>query len=232
MGRIKKHLSRLAMPNSWKTKRKGKKWITRPLPGQHSLELGIPLNLLIRDILSYTKTTKETRYILNNQKVLVDQKRRKDHRFIVGLMDVVSIPKIKENFRLLLDKKGKIIAFSIEDKESKIKPCKVKGKTMLKKEKLQLNLFDGKNIISKQKDINVGDTVLIELPSQKIKDSFKFEEGATIYLTGGKHVGETGTIEKIKDNLITYKRDKNKFETLKKYAFVIGKKKSSIKLPE
>ncbi|MBD3354654.1 30S ribosomal protein S4e [Candidatus Woesearchaeota archaeon] len=231
--RIEKHLSRLAMPRTWKIKRKDKKWVTRPLPGPHPFKLGLPINLLIRNILKYTRTAKETRYILNNQEIFVDHVRRKNHRFIVGLMDVISMPKIKENFRILFDKKGKIIAFPIDNKESKIKPCKVKGKKVLKKGKIQLNLFDGKNIIlSKEKSISVGDTVLIELPSQKIKDSFKLDKKAFIYLTGGKHIGETGTVEDIKDNLIIYKRGKKKFETLKKYAFVIGKEKPSIKLPE
>ncbi len=231
--RVEKHLSRLAMPRTWKIKRKDKKWVTRPLPGTHSFKLGMPINLIIRNILSYTRTTKETKYILNNQEILVDQVRRKSHRFIVGLMDVISTPKIKENFRILLDKKGKIITFPIDKNEAKVKPCKVKGKTSIKKGKIQLNLFDGKNIIlSKEKKISVGDTVLIDLPSQKIKESFKLEKKAFVYLTGGKHVGETGTIEDIKDNLIIYKRGKNKFETLKKYAFVIGKEKPAIKIPE
>ena len=229
--KVEKHLSRLAMPKTWKIKRKGIKWVTRPSPGPHSFKLGLPLNVLLRDILSYAHTTKEVKKILNNQEILVDGIRRKNHRFIVGLMDIVSFPKTKENFRILLNKKGNIIASPIEDKEVNIKPCKIIGKTVLKKGKLQLNLYDGKNILAKEKP-NIGDTVLIELPSQKIKDTLKLEKKATVYLTGGGHIGETGIVAEIKGNMLKYKRGKDTFETLKKYAFVIGKDKSLIKLPE
>jgi len=61
--KIERHLSRLAMPKAWKIKRKGIKWVTRPLPGPHSFKLGLPLNVLLRDILKLSKTTKETKSI-------------------------------------------------------------------------------------------------------------------------------------------------------------------------
>ncbi|MEE9525246.1 MAG: 30S ribosomal protein S4e [Candidatus Woesearchaeota archaeon] len=229
--KIQRHLSRLAMPKSWKIKRKGIKWVTRPHPGPHSLKLGMPLNVLLRDVLEYARTTKEVKNILQNQEILVDGIRRTNHRFLVGLMDVISIPKTKENFRILLNKKGYLIAFPIKN-DANIKPSKINGKSIIKKGKLQLNLFDGKNILSDKKEAKVGDTAIIELPSQKIKQIIKFEKGATIYLVGGKHIGGTGVIEDIKENKISYKSGKDKVETLKKYAFVIGKEKSLIQLQE
>ncbi|MBW2996077.1 30S ribosomal protein S4e [Candidatus Woesearchaeota archaeon] len=229
--KVEKHMSRLAMPKTWKIKRKGIKWVTRPLPGPHSPKLGVPLNVLLRDILSYARTSKEVKNILNDQEILVDGIRRKENRFITGLMDVVSIPKTKENFRILLNKKGHIIAFPIRE-DANIKPCKIKGKVVIKKSKLQLNLFDGKNILADKTEAKVGDTALIDIPSKKIKQILKLEKKALVYLIGGKHIGETGTIEDIKGNKIIYKRGKDKFETLKKYAFVIGKEKPEISLPE
>jgi small subunit ribosomal protein S4e len=222
--KVEKHLSRLAMPKTWKLKRKKIKWVTRPLPGAHPFDLGMPINILLRDIIKYARTTREVKNILYNQEILVDGKRRKNHKQIVGLMDVVSIPKIKKNFRLTLNKKGNLVADEIKSEEAKLKSCKVTNKTMIKKGKMQLNLHDAKNILTDNKKINVGDTVVIEIPSQKIKEVLKLEKGATVYLTGGKHMGEEGIVEDIKGTKLVYKRDKETHETLKKYAFVINKK--------
>ena len=230
--KVEKHLSRLAMPRSWKIKRKERKWVTRPLPGPHSFKLGMPLNVLLRDVLGYAGTAKEVKLILNNQEILVDGIRRKEPKFIVGLMDVFSIPKIKKQFRVLFDKKGHIIALAIKPEEAKIKPCKIIGKTVVKKGKLQLNLYDGKNILTEDKAAKVEDSVILEIPSQKIKELLKLEKGAVVYLTGGKYMGETGIIKEITGNKIIYKRGEDVFETLKEYAFVIGKGKPMIQLSE
>jgi len=230
--RVEKHLSRLAMPKTWKIKRKGRKWVTRPLPGPHSLKVGLPLNVLLRDMLSYAQTAKEVKYVLNNQEILVDGIRRKEPKFIVGLMDVVSIPSIKKQFRILINKKGIIIASEIKQDEIKIKPCKIIGKTAVKTGKLQLNLFDGKNILTEDKSFNTGDTVVIEVPSHKIKEVLRLEKGAVVYLTKGKHIGETGIVDEIKGKKLIYLSGKDKLETLKGYAFVIGKEKPVIELHE
>jgi len=227
----KKHLTRLAMPKSWQIKRKGIKWIARPLPGSHPMKFGLPLVVIFRDLLNYAKTTKEVKNILNNQEILIDGIRRKESRFMVGLMDVISIPKTKTFIRILLSKKGKITFIHIPKEESNIKPCKIIGKTSIKG-KIQLNLFDGKNVILDKDNYKLNDTVLVEMPSQKIKETFKFEKGSSVYLIGGKHVGEIGTIQDIKGHIIVYKRDNSTFETLKGYAFVVGKEKPVIKISQ
>ena len=88
-----------------------------------------------------------------------------------------------------------------------------------------------KNILVEKSDHKVGDTILIELPSQNIKSHVAFEKGCQIYLTGGKHPGEVGILEEISGNKIKYKQDKTVYETSKDYAFVIGKDKPIIMLP-
>jgi small subunit ribosomal protein S4e len=101
---------------------------------------------------------------------------------------------------------------------------------MVKKAKLQLNLFDGKNILTDNKDINTGDTLVLELPSQKIKNVLKFEKGSLALLIGGRHIGNFGVIEDIKDNIIKIKSDKSTFNTQKRFVFVIGKDKEVVQL--
>lgn len=228
---VKKHIKRLVAPKSWPINRKGTKFVTRPNSGAHPLERAMPLNLIIKLLLSYAKKTREVKKILNAGKILVDNAVRKDYKFAVGLMDVISIPETNEFFRLILNKKGKFILQSLNKEESNIKPCKVIGKTILKKKKIQLNLFDGKNIIIEEDSYKVGDTVLYDLKDKKIKGVLKFGNGALIYLFGGKYTGTVATLQDIKSfygsqpSMIKLKlKDGSEFETLKDYAFVVNDK--------
>ncbi|MCL7023133.1 hypothetical protein MKW94_024558 [Papaver nudicaule] len=52
--------------------------------------------------------------------ILVDGKVRTDKTYPSGFMDVVSIPKTNENFRLLYDTKGRFRLHSIKDEEAKV----------------------------------------------------------------------------------------------------------------
>ena len=54
-----------------------------------------------------------------------------------------------------------------------------------------------------------------------------------VFLTGGKHIGETGKVQDIASSRIIYKTEKGDVvETLKKYAFPVGKDKPLIKITE
>jgi len=225
-----KHLSRLASPNSWNIRRKDNKWVMRPLPGAHPLKLGMPLTILLRDILSYAKNSKEAKFILNKGEIFVDGKVRKEPKFIVGLMDIISIPNMKTSFRILLNNKGKLVPVKIKDEDAKSKLSKIINKSKIKGNKIQLNLSDGRNIIADKDSYKVGDVVLIELSSNKIIKTINLEKGAFIILNGGKHIGDAGLIEEIEGNKIIYKKDGQTYKTLKKYAFAIGRDKPLISL--
>ncbi len=220
---VEKHISRLNSPKRWNIKKKGMKWVTRPMPGAYPISEGISLNVAVRDLIGYAKTAKEVRKLLDKGHILVNQKEIKEPKHIIGLMDVVSFPKIKENFRVFSDKKGKIILNKIDSKAAKIKICSIKSKTAIKKGKVQLNLNDGRNIIAEKKDYNTKDSVVVEFPSNKIKEHLKFEKGALIYLTAGNHVGELGTIDSVKGKNLIYKYGKELHETDIDYALVVNK---------
>jgi small subunit ribosomal protein S4e len=70
--------------------------------------------------------------ILNDKEVnvKVDGKVRRDRGFPVGVMDVVSIVKTGENFRVLYDVKGRFVLKSLKDEEAKFKLLKVTRKSM------------------------------------------------------------------------------------------------------
>ena len=88
---MKNHLKRLASPRTWRIDRKKNVFIVRPKPSGHSYDLGMPLGVLIRDFLNFSSSMRETKKILSNKIVLVDGVRRKDHRYLIGLFDVLSL---------------------------------------------------------------------------------------------------------------------------------------------
>ena len=226
----KYHIKRLAAPKTWQIRRKGLKFITKPVPGPHSLDTGMPLNILLKEVLSYANTTREVKKILNTNEIKIDGKARNDFRFPVGIFDTIEFTNINECFRVVLNRKGKIDLLKINKEESLLKPCKIIGKTMVMG-KLQLNLFDGKNILADKNLYKVGDTLLLSLPWQKISKHLKLDKKSAIFLTGGKHIGETGNVEDIVENKVIYKNNKGDLiETSKRYAFVIGDSKPLIKL--
>ncbi|MBI2658582.1 30S ribosomal protein S4e [Candidatus Woesearchaeota archaeon] len=226
----KGHIKRLAAPKTWHIKRKKIKYITKPMPGTHSMETGTSLNILLKEILNYANTTREAKKILNSNDIRVDGKTRKNFRFPVGIFDTIGFTSTDEYFRIILNKKGKLGIIKIKKDEALLKPCKIVGKTMVNG-KLQLNLFDGKNILADDKAYKVGDTLLLALPQDKISKHLKLGKNSTIFLAGGKHIGETGNVENIVEDKVVYKDAKgNLIETSKKYAFVVGDSKASITL--
>ena len=226
----KDHLMRLAAPKTWQISRKGPKFITKPVPGPHGLENCVPISVLLKEILHYASTTKEVKKILNANDIKIDGKSTKDFRFPAGIFDTIEFTNINEYFRVVLNRKGKLDLIKIKKEEALLKPCKITRKTMVRG-KLQLNLYDGKNIFVSNNTYKVGDTLLLSLPEQKINRHFKLDKKSTIFLTGGKHIGEVGNVEDIMQDRIIYKDQKGSLiETSKKYAFVIGDNKPSITL--
>jgi len=222
----KKHLKTLTVPRTWPVKRKSSKFTVRPRPGK-PFETSIPLALIFKNLLKYCKTMKEVKTILQDKEIIVDGKRRKNPRYPVGFMDVLSIPVSKEHFKLIINKSKKLDLEKITEAESKQKTCKITGKTILKKGKVQLNLYDGRSLIVKKDSYNVGDSILVELPSQKLKEHYKLEKGSNVFLTGGKHTGIHGVVEKVIEDkpFVVVKTKELTFETLKEFVFVTGQHK-------
>jgi len=226
----KDHVKRLAAPNTWQIKRKGLDFITKTVPGPHGLDTGMPLSVLLKEVLNYANTTREVKKILNTNEIKIDGKARKDFRFPVGIFDTIEFTNVNEYFRVILNKKGKIDIIKIKKEETLLKPCKIIGKTVVRG-KLQLNLFDGKNILVDKNLYKVGDTLLLSLPEQKISKHLKLDKKSAIFLTGGKHIGEVGSVDDVIKNKIIYRdQNNNLIETSKEYAFVVGDSKPLIRL--
>jgi small subunit ribosomal protein S4e len=228
---VRNHLKRLAAPKSWAINRKENKWVIKPNPGAHSISMGLPLSMLIRTLLKAANTAKESTRMLYHKEMFVDMKPRKELGFIAGLFDTISLPKIKKNYRVVITERKKIGLIEIDEKESNLKLTRITGKNLIRG-KTQLNCSDSRNMLVSKDEYKVGDSLLIDLPGQNIKQHIKLEKGSMILLTGGKHMGEFGKLESIEGNNIVYNSSKGTFQTLKKYAFAVGKEKPVIKVFE
>ena len=232
----RKHLKRFKAPKTWPIHKKEETWTTKTSAGPHALDNSIPLVMVLRDILGVAANAREAKIILNNGDVLVDGKARKDHRFPVGFMDVISIPKINKYYRLLPDYKGRLVLHEIEEKDSTFKLVSIEDKTTIKGGKTQLNLHDGRNVILEEDDYKTSDVLLLEVPEQNISDCIKYEVGSLALIIGGKHTGEIGKIDEInitkssKSNTVLIETEEGSFLTLAKYVFVIGTDKPVISL--
>ena len=232
---MKKHIKRMAAPSSWAIPRKTSYWVTKPRPGPHGTRESMPLLGVIRDMLKLCDNSREARFIIGSRGVSVDGKVVTDYKFPVGLMDVVTIAKTKQSYRMLVDYKAKLRLVPIEEAEKAWKLARIDNKTSAKKGKVQLNLHDGRCIMIPKDQYKTGDVLKIELPSQKVMKAYKLEKGNLALVTGGSHPGTVQTIENYQvrrgsaSNLVTFKEG---FSTVKENVFVVGDKAPEIKLLE
>ena len=233
----KRYLKRFPAPRSWKIERKTHQWTVRPLPGKHRLEDSIPLIHVVREMLGHADNYREAKRIINEGKILVDGKVVKDLKRGVGLMDIIEIPLTKERYLVLVDSKGSLKLEALKASEGKDKLLKIVNKTVVKGGKIQLNLHDGRNILldaDKAKEYSVNDTLLFNLKNGSIKQHLKYGKGMLAFIMKGAHTGELAkikTIRKIRSsmpNVVTFEKDKNEFETIENYCFVVGKDKSAV----
>lgn len=224
---MSKHLKRLAIPNSWTLAKKESKYVTRPHPTR-SFDMSMPINLVLRDLLKIAKTTKEVKGILGHSYVFVNGKRATDEKQVMGFMDIFEIKGSEQSYRMLLDAKGKLYLHAIKGDETKFRPVKIIGKTLLKGAKMQLNLSDGYNLLVEKGDFKVGDSVLLETPGNKIREVIALKKGAAVCMTAGSHIGKVGNVLELEDGKITFKSGNETLKTATRYAFAVGNEKPMI----
>ncbi len=181
-----KHLKRHQSPAFWPIERKTQAWATKTKPGPHSQSTSMPISVLIRDELNYAKTARESKYLVKQGKIIVDGKTRMDQRFPVGLMDVVTLPNSKENFRILPDHNGKLRLQPITEDEAKFKLVRVTGKRTLTGGRTQLSFHDGQNLtIARETDsYSVNDVIKLRIPEKEVLDHVEFKETMQSIITG------------------------------------------------
>jgi len=248
----KKHLKRLNAPRSWMLSKMGGTWAPRPSPGPHKLRESLPLSLILRNRLKYALTRREIIIITARRLIRVDGKIRTDLNYPTGFMDIVSIDKTGENFRVLYDVKGRFVLHRVNDEEAKYKLARVKSAQTAKKASIGRNPFkhgvesaipyivthDGRTIRYPDPIIKANDTVKVDLKTNKIIGHLKFEVGNLCFVTRGANMGRIGVLvhtDKHPGSFdIVHLRDRKgaTFATRLHNVFVIGEgKKAWVSLP-
>ncbi|VVB70117.1 30S ribosomal protein S4e [uncultured archaeon] len=230
---MSKHQKRVTVPVSWPIARKNKKWVAKSSPGPHSANESMPLVMVIRDLLKLVDNAREAKRVLYEGKILVDGKSQKDYKLPIGIFDVISIPLLNQQYRMLKDEKGMFYLSLLESGKVR-KLARIEDKTILKGKKQQLNLSDGSNKLI-DGDYKVGDSLVLSIPEKNIEERIEFKVGNLAMVVGGKHSGQTGKIKEIitvkssQPNRVIISGDKE-FETIEEYVYMIGKDQPVIKL--
>ena len=175
--------------------RKGTKYLA---VSTHNKKESIPLVVVMRDILKLVKNKKELKKVLNEKQVLINHKEIRETNYPVCLFDVINLPSAKKNYRANLSEHKKMAFKEVSDKDAETKTYKVVDKKILSGKKVQINLMQGKNIISDEK-VNVGDSVVLNLKDNKIVSVIPMQEGKEVFVIKGKHAGHQGKIQEIMD---------------------------------
>ncbi len=185
------HLKRSLAPKSWPIPRKGTKYIIMP---SHNKRKGIPILVILRDMLKIARNRKEVKKILNGKKAKVNGKLVRDEKFPLVLFDILELA--GKSYKLILENKK----FGLEETKDKEKIVKIIGKKILSGKKMQINLNDGRNYIVKE-NYKVNDSLVINFEGKIVK-KLELKDGAKVVIISGKHIGEEGKIERIDENKI------------------------------
>jgi small subunit ribosomal protein S4e len=236
----RKHCKKVAAPKQWYLGKLRGVYATKAGAGPHKTRECLPLTVLLQQRLKYALSRDEARKIVKNRdgNIHVDGKVRRDPRFPVGSMDVVSINKTNEHFRMLLDVRGRFQPHRIEAKEAGFKLCRVVTKQIGKSKIPHITTHDGRTIRFAHPDIAINDTVKVNFSTGGIEQVIKLTNNCTVMLTGGNNIGRIGVLSSIERHPGSYDvahvRDSrgNAFSTRISNVFAIGDgKTNAISLP-
>ena len=191
-----KKLKRQMAPMFWGIGRKDKRFVITVRPGPHPKALSIPSAVFLRDTLKIVKSLREAKSAIYAGSVKVDGVVRRSLHHGIGLMDVVELKNVDAVYRLVPGDGALLVPISINPDEKNKKLCKITSKTSIRGGKTQIGFHDGRSVIA-ETDAGVGDTCVLEVPSQKILDTIRLGEGTQVMVTGGTNAGQTGTVDRI-----------------------------------
>lgn len=236
----RKHLKRIRAPKSWMMNKLGGVFTVRPSEGPHRLRESMPLTVVLRDKLRLARTGREVDLILKQKEGLVriDGKVRRNPKYPVGLMDVVSLPKVGASYRILYDVKGRFVLESLSRKEAQFKLCRIQKKAVGANSVTYLVTHDGRTLRFADKDIKIHDTIRYNVETGEVGERYNMAVGNLAYIFNGTNRGRVGIITTIthfpgNHDLVNLKDERgNLFTTRINYVFVVGNgNKCSITLP-
>ena len=222
------HQKRLSVPDSWPVERKTAPFTVKASGGPHG-EDGVPLVVLLRDVLGYVDTTKEAKYAITHGGVLVNGHSVSDVGRPIGMFDLLAFPDREEYYRVFPDEGGRLGLTPIEADAADSKLGKIADKTVVDGGRVQLNLHDGANLVVDETAYAAGDSVVVDNETDEVVAHFEYEEGALVTAVDGAHAGDIGTVESIQvtassapNSVVVERHDgEGTFETIEDYIVVI-----------
>jgi len=221
-----RHQKRLSVPDSWPVARKERTFTVKADAGPHG-EAGVPLVILLRDVLGYVDSTKEARYALEQGSVLVNGDPIGDEERPIGMFDILAFAEREEYYRVFPDEGGRLALSPIDADSAGSKLGKVVAKTQVPGGDVQLTLHDGATLVT-DRTIAPNDSVVVSNDDGEIVAHFEYEESALVTAVQGQHAGEVGRIGTIgvtpgsaPNNVIVERSEDDAFETIEEYVVVI-----------
>ena len=208
------HQKRLAVPDSWPVERKEATYTTKAAAGPHG-EGGVPLLIVLRDVLGYVDSTKEARFALGQDSVLVNGRAVSDERRPIGMFDILTFRERGEHYRVFPDEGGRLSLTSIGADAAGSKLGKIEGKRQVPGGDTQLTLHDGQTLlVDDASAYGTNDSIVVSTAdgeaeraaddgsdegprTDEIVAHFPYEEGALVTAVRGAHAGRIGTIDDI-----------------------------------
>ena len=224
-----RHQKRLSVPKSWPVERKTSTFTVKAGAGPHG-EAGVPLVVLLRDVLGYVDTTGEASYALNQGGVLVNGEPASSVRRPIGMFDLLGFPDRDEYYRVFPDEGGRLSLTPIPEDAADGKLAKITDARNVSGGATQLSLHDGQNLhIPAEEDHTYapGDSIVVGFDEGAILAHFVREEGALVTVVDGQHAGRIGTLEErnvipgSSPNTVAVETDNGSFETIEEYVVVI-----------
>ncbi|KAH8555394.1 ribosomal family S4e-domain-containing protein [Umbelopsis sp. PMI_123] len=226
----RKVLKRLRAPKPWMLSKLGGCYALKARGGPHKTRSSLPIAVFLQNRLKFTlkHDNREAKIILKGRLVKIDNRVRTSMIFPVGFMDVISIEKIGQYFRVLYDVKGRFTVHRISEEEAGYKLCKVRRKQIGPRGIPYITTHDGRTIRYPDPLIKVNDTVRIDMNNIRIIDHAKFGVGKLCMAIGGRNVGRVGHVIHIEPHAggytIVHVKDAldRQFATTVDNVFVIG----------
>jgi small subunit ribosomal protein S4e len=220
------HQKRLSVPKSWPVERKTETFTAKAGAGPHG-ESGVPLVVVLRDVLGYVDDSSEAQYVINTDGVVVDGDSVGDVKRPIGMFDILAFPERDEYYRVFPDEGGRLGLTEIAADAADSKLSKVTDKTTVSGGRSQLNFHDGGNIVVDEDDYSGNDSVVVDNETNEIVAHFEYGEGALVTAVAGQHAGDIGRIEEISvqpgsaQNTVYVETADDSFETVEEYVVVI-----------
>lgn len=221
------HQKRLSAPDTWPIERKTETFTVSIDGGPHG-SAGLPLVIVLRDILGYIENAREAKYAVRSGQLRVNGSQVTDHEIPVGLFDILAFTERAEYYRVFPGPGGRLALTPIDADAAETKLSKVDDKRQIDGGQTQLTLHDGRTVLVEDASTyGTGDSVIIDLESGEIVHHLPYEEGAMVTAVAGQHAGQIGTVASIEihpgssPNTVTVDTDDGSFETVEDYVVVI-----------